>query len=157
MADIVTYPSPTELHFSRWIAAPVGVVWRVHTEWEHLQHWWGPEGFRLTSYEMDVRSGGHWKFMMHGPGPGGAATDYPNLIAYEAVEPEHTLAWSHGTFDTVHFHVKTTFTPERDGTRIDTTMRFPSQAVRDATATYGIPGHESTMGKLEDYLGRMLK
>lgn len=31
-------------------------------------------------------------------------------------------------------------------------MRLPSQAERDAKANYAVPGHESTMGKLEAYL-----
>ena len=97
---------------------------------------------------------------MQGPGVstdpsspfGGAPTDYPNLIQYEEVVPEVKLVWSHGNFDEVMFHVTTTFKAEGDGTRLETTMRLPSQAERDAKANYAVPGHESTMGKLEAYL-----
>jgi len=152
MGDTVTYPSATEIRFSRLLAAPITLVWRAHTEQGQLERWWGPEGFTTTTHELDVRAGGRWKFIMHGPGPDGQPRDYPNLIQYEEVVPEHKLVLSHGDFDKVMFHVTTVFTPEGEGTRLETTMRFATQAERDATATYGVPGHESTMGKLEVYL-----
>ncbi len=160
MSDTVTWPSPTELHFSRFIAAPVTLVWRAHTEQGQLERWWGPAAFSISTLELDVRSGGRWKFIMHGPATqpdagkafAGPPTDYPNLIQYESVIPEQELAWSHGDFETVRFHVTTTFATQGEGTRLETTMRFPSQAIRDATATYGIPGHASSMDKLEAYL-----
>lgn len=164
MSDIVTFPSPTEMHFSRFIAAPLTLVWRAHTEQGQLERWWGPDGFSITTHDMDVRPGGRWKFIMHGPGVstdpsapfGGPRTDYPNLIQYEEVVPEAKLVWSHGNFDEVMFHVTTTFKAEGEGTRLETTMRLPSQAERDAKATYAVPGHESTMGKLDAYLRQPL-
>lgn len=160
MSDIVTYPSPTEMHFSRRIAAPLALVWRAHTEQGQLERWWGPEGYSITTHEMDVRPGGSWKFVMRGPGAsanpaepfGGPTTDFPNLIHYEEVVHQQKLAWSHGDFVAVMFHVTTTFQAEGDGTRLETTMRLPSQAERDAKASFAVPGHESTMGKLEAYL-----
>ena len=158
MEDIVSYPSATELHFSRYIAAPLTLVWRAHTEQGQLERWWGPAGFTIVTHEMDVRPGGQWKFVMHGPAQGGLdhtqMVDYPNLICYQEVVPEQKLVWSHGSFDTVLFHVTTTFSAEGEGTRLQSTMRFPDQATRDATAQYGIPGHASTMEKLETYLQR---
>ncbi|MFN7981972.1 MAG: hypothetical protein U0Q11_08955 [Vicinamibacterales bacterium] len=33
-----------------------------------------------------------------------------------------------------------------------TTMTFPTQEQRDATARYGVPGHQSTMRRLEALL-----
>lgn len=43
MNDIVTCPSPTEVRFSRLIAASLAWVWRAHTEPGHLGRWWAPE------------------------------------------------------------------------------------------------------------------
>ena len=160
MSDTVTYPSPTDIHFSRWLAAPPTLVWRAHTEQGQLERWWGPEGYSLVTHELDVRPGGRWQFIMRGPGVsadpegpfGGPLTDFPNLIQYESVVPGELLAWSHGDFDQVLFHMHTTFRAEGDGTRLETTMRLPSQAERDAKAVYAVPGHASTMRKLEAYL-----
>lgn len=160
MSDTVTLPSPTEIHFSRFIAAPLTWVWRAHTEQGQLERWWGPEGYSITTHAMDVQPGGCWKFMMRGPGVstdpnapfGGPPTDYPNLIRYQEVVHGHKLVWSHGDFDEVLFEVTTTFQTEGEGTRLETTMRLPTQAERDAKATYAVPGHASTMLKLEAYL-----
>jgi uncharacterized protein YndB with AHSA1/START domain len=97
---------------------------------------------------------------MHGPGVevdpdspfSGPPTDYPNLIQYEEVEPEAKLVWSHGNFDDVMFRITTTFKAEGEGTRLETTMRLPTQVEREAKAAYAVPGHASTMSKLESYL-----
>lgn len=153
MADTISYPSTLEVRFSRPLAATPTLVWRAHTEQGQLERWWGPEGFVISAtHEMDVRTGGRWQFVMRGPGPGGAQTDYPNRIQYEEVVPEQRLSWAHGDFERVHFHVCTQFIPDGAGTRLDTTMRFATQAERDATLLYSIPGHESAMQRLETYL-----
>lgn len=163
MSDVVSYPSPTELRFSRVVGASPTLVWRAHTEQGQLERWWGPQGFTLNTHVMDVRPGGCWKFVMRGPvmdagaafdraPTGQPSVDYPNLIQYEEVVPRQRLAWAHGDFEQVMFHVTTTLAAEGEGTRLETTMRFPSQAHRDATASYGVPGHASAMRKLEAYL-----
>jgi len=160
MNEAVTYPSATQMHFSRLIAAPLTGVWRAHTEQGQLERWWGPEGFTVTTHELDVRPGGRWKFIMHGPGAKSSdqapddvpGTDFPNLIQYESVVPEQELAWAHGSFDAVLFHVITTFRAEGEGTRLETTMSWRNQAERDAMAGYAVPGHDSAMRKLEAYL-----
>ena len=55
------------------------------TDPEHVAKWWGPTGFTNTIYEMDVRPGGVWRFVMHGPD----GIDYQNKIVYiEVVKPE---------------------------------------------------------------------
>lgn len=160
MSDLVTYPSPTELHFSRFIAAPLTWVWRAHVEQGQLERWWGPAGFSITTLEMDVRSGGRWQFILHGPGVspdpnapfGGLPTGDPNLIQYEDVVPQERLVWSQSDLDGRMFHVTTTFQAEGDGTRLETTLRLPSEAERNAKATDAVPGHASSTGRLEAYL-----
>ena len=34
---------------------------------EHIVNWYGPKGFTDTVIEMDVRPGGMWRHVMHGP------------------------------------------------------------------------------------------
>ena len=49
---------------------------------------WGPKGFTNTIHEMDVRPGGVWRFVMHGPD----GVDYQNKIVYiEIVKPERLV------------------------------------------------------------------
>jgi uncharacterized protein YndB with AHSA1/START domain len=47
--------------------APRELVFRAWTESIHIAQWWGPTGFRTTIYEMNVRPGRVWRFVMHGP------------------------------------------------------------------------------------------
>src|SRR3954449_1876611 len=87
--------------------APRELVWKLWTDPHHVAQWWGPNGFTNTIHEMDVRPGGVWRFIMHGPD----GVDYPNRIVFiEVVEPER-LVYSHGgdEGDPVQFHVTVTF------------------------------------------------
>lgn len=63
--------------------------------WTDPKHiaWWGPNGFTNTIHEMNVKPGGVWRFIMHGPD----GTDYPNKILFiEVVKPER-LVYTHGS------------------------------------------------------------
>jgi len=74
-----------ELSISRVVNAPRELVWKVWTSPEHIKHWWGPGGFTNTISKMDVKPGGEWEFIMHGPD----GTDYKNKHIYkEIIEPE---------------------------------------------------------------------
>ena len=56
-----------------------------------MVQWWGPRGFRNTIQEMDVRPGGHWRFVMHGPD----GRDYPNHVVYVEVKRPERLVFKH--------------------------------------------------------------
>src|SRR5882757_7001803 len=63
-----------ELLLTRTLNAPVQLVWEVCTNPDHIKNWWGPNGFTNTIHVMDVKPGGVWDFIMHGPD----GTDYKN-------------------------------------------------------------------------------
>jgi len=52
---------------TRMLAAPRELVWKVLTTPEHFKQYWGPDGFRNTIKEMNVKVGGQILFTMHGP------------------------------------------------------------------------------------------
>jgi uncharacterized protein YndB with AHSA1/START domain len=56
-----------ELLITRTLNSPVELVWEVFTKPEHVVNWWGPNGFTNTINTMDVRPGGRWGLVMHGP------------------------------------------------------------------------------------------
>lgn len=133
--------------------APRDLVWKMWTDPAHIAQWWGPDGFTNTIHEMDVRPGGMWRFVMHGPD----GTDYPNKITYlEIVKPER-LVYQHGgekEFEAVNFQVTVTF--EEQGGKAKLSMRsvFPSAAARDhVVKNYGaIEGMHQHLGRLGDIL-----
>ncbi len=43
------------------------MVWEAWTDPKQVALWWGPNGFSTTIEQMDVRPGGVWKQVLHGP------------------------------------------------------------------------------------------
>ncbi|MDB5283445.1 MAG: activator of Hsp90 ATPase 1 family protein [Bacteroidota bacterium] len=42
-------------------------IFKAWTDPTQLAKWWGPKGFTNTFNEFDVKPGGKWNFIMHGP------------------------------------------------------------------------------------------
>jgi len=79
-----------ELVMSREFDAPRELVYEMWTNPEHVAWWYGPRGFTVTTESMDVRPGGSWKFVMHGPG----GWEHENHLVYSVVEPPSRLCFS---------------------------------------------------------------
>ena len=82
-----------ELSISRVVNAPRELVWKVWTSPEHIKHWWGPSGFTNTISKMEVKPGGEWEFIMHGPD----GTDYKNKHIYKEIIKPEKLVLEHVT------------------------------------------------------------
>ena len=77
-----------EIVITRVFDAPRELVFEMWTDPKHLAHWYGPRGFTITIQEMDVRPGGEWNMIMHGPD----GTNYPNHSVFtEVVKPERLV------------------------------------------------------------------
>jgi uncharacterized protein YndB with AHSA1/START domain len=138
---------------TRTFDAPRDLVFKMWTDPKHLAHWWGPKGFTTTTFAMDVKPGGVWRFVMHGPD----GRDYQNRITYVEVVPGERLVYKHGgdkDVEPVNFQVTTTFADAGGKTRVTTRMVFPSAAARDhIIKTYGAAeGLDQTMGRLAEHL-----
>ena len=146
-----------EIVITRAFAAPRELVWRAWTDPAHVAQWWGPNGFTNTIHEMDVRPGGVWRFIMHGPD----GVDYKNKIVFlEVVKPER-LVYKHAGDEgdePVNFHVTVTFAEQNGKTRLHMRMLFPSAEARDRVVeTYGaVEGLEQTIGRLAAYLATLV-
>jgi uncharacterized protein YndB with AHSA1/START domain len=150
-----TATADREIALTRVFDAPRELVFKAFTDPKHVIHWWGPNGFTNTIHEMDVRPGGVWRFVMHGPN----GVDYKNLIVYsEVVKPER-LAWAHGKDDggPPLFHTTATFAQENGKTRVTLTMIFATAAERDRTVKEvgAIEGGNQTLARLAVYLETM--
>ena len=145
-----------EIIITRVLDAPRELVWKAWTDPRHVVHWWGPNGFTNTIHEMNIRPGGVWRFIMHGPD----GVDYPNKIVYhEIVKPER-LVYSHGSgekSDTADFQTTVTFVEQGSRTKVTMRALFPSAADRDRVVKeYNvIEGGNQTLGRLAGYLAKM--
>jgi uncharacterized protein YndB with AHSA1/START domain len=77
VANAETSTSDREIVVKSTIQAPRDLVFELYTKAEHLAHWWGPNGFTVTTHAFDFRRGGVWDFIMHGPD----RTDYPTGLS----------------------------------------------------------------------------
>ena len=128
--------SPTadrEIVISRVFNAPRDLVFNAWTDSRHIAEWWGPNGFTTTVHEMDVRPGGVWRFVMHGPD----GVDYDNKVVFHEVVPPERLTFTHGTGapDDQGFEVTVTFVEESAGnTRLTLRQQYATTAERDYVA-----------------------
>jgi uncharacterized protein YndB with AHSA1/START domain len=137
--------------------APRELVFEAFTDPKHLSQWWGPEGFTTTTQSFDMRPGGVWRFVMHGPD----GRDYENRVTFEQVVRPERIAWRHGGGDDVEpVQFQTTVTFEDIGggrTRLTWRGVFPSAAERARVIKeYGADkGLVQTMSRLGDYLAKL--
>lgn len=80
-----------ELRISRLLNAPIELVWEVWTNPEHIKNWWGPNGFTNTISKMEVKTGGEWNLVMHGPD----GKDYKNKSVFTEVMEHKKIAYRH--------------------------------------------------------------
>ena len=142
-----------ELAFKRVFDAPRDLVFAVWTDPKHVAQWWGPNGFTTTTSSFDMRPGGIWRFVMHGPD----GRDYQNRVTYEEVVPPARIVYRHGggpDVEPVQFTQTITFDDLGGRTRITWRGDFPSAAERDRVIKeYGAgEGLVQTMARLADYV-----
>jgi uncharacterized protein YndB with AHSA1/START domain len=145
---------PAAIIATRVYDAPRALVFKVWSDPKHLAQWWGPDGFTTTTSAFDMRPGGVWRFVMHGPD----GRDYQNRITFDEVTPPERLRYHHGGGDDVEaMQFRTTVTFEDLGgtqTRLTLHAVFPSAAARERVIRdYGADkGAQQTLARLADYL-----
>ena len=136
-----------QLTLTRLIDAAPDKVWRCWTDPALLPLWFGPDGFSCNTKEIDLRTGGQWRFDMVAPD----GTVFPNRHRYTAQITARRLTFlMDGDDDTAPpMQVEVTLAPEGQGTRITQTITFPSDAAKTAALGYGADRLGlQTLGKL---------
>lgn len=151
LLDAVAGLLERQIVLARRLGAPPAMVFDAFVDPAQVVLWWGPKGFTTTTVEMDVRPGGHWKYVMHGPD----GTDYPNYQRYHEVVPPERLVYT--LADDEHgdgFHVTATFEAIEGGTLLLMVMEFPSAEARDFVVreSGAVEGGQQTVDRLEAHL-----
>ncbi len=147
-----------EIVLTRVFDAPRRMVWEAWTDPKQLVLWWGPKGFTTTIEQMDVRAGGVWKLVMHGPD----GTDYPNKSVFTEVVPlerlRYKLSGGKRGGPAAQFEMTATFEDDGDKTRITMRMVFASAEARaENVREYGsIEGGKQTLERLAEHLSDRL-
>jgi uncharacterized protein YndB with AHSA1/START domain len=148
--------NPPAMIGTRVLDAPRELVWSVWTDPKHLAQWWGPDGFSTTTSAFDLRPGGVWRFVMHGPD----GRDYQNRVTFDEIVRPERLVYHHGggsDVEPVQFRSTVTFEDLGGKTRITLRGVFPSLAERDRVIKeYGADkGLVQTLARLSEHLATL--
>jgi uncharacterized protein YndB with AHSA1/START domain len=148
--DDALVSSDREIVTTRVLDAPRERVFEAFRDPERLARWWGPAGFTNTFQEFDLRPGGEWRFVMHGPN----GADYPNhSVIVEVVRPERIV------FDHVsrpQFRMTITLAePAANQTQITWSMGFATAAECDRIRAFAEGANEQNLDRLAAELTRM--
>lgn len=135
---------------TRVIHAPRERVFEAFTDPAVLGTWWGPDGFTTTTQRFDLRPGGVWDLVMHGPD----GTDHPNHIVFREVEAPERIRYDHGASAVHPGGFQNTFVLEERGEATLVAMRtvFPTVEERDAAADAFVEGGEQTLARLASHV-----
>jgi len=144
--------SDRELVVTRTFDAPARLVFQAWTTPELFKQWWIPKasGVYFVSTEMDIRTGGSYRFMMGHPA---APEPMAFFGEYLEVTPHSRIVWTNdeehggGAVTTVTFE-------EHDGkTLLVMTDLHPSKEALDETIASGATdGFGQTFDQLEAFL-----
>jgi hypothetical protein len=142
-----------EIRISRLLNAPIELVWKVWTDPDHIKNWWGPNGFTNTISKMEVREGGEWDLVMHGPD----GTNYKNKSVFKEVVKHKKIVYEH--VSAPKFIATIQFNAIGSQTNIDWHMLFESkeqfiQVVKTFKADEGL---KQNIEKLGNYLQQFIK
>ena len=148
------FPSTTpdcEIVSSRIVNASIDFVYAAWTDPTHLKNWWGPAGFTNTFNEFDLRPGGKWSFIMHGPGKG----NYPNECEFIKIEKPALIIWKR--FSKPVFQVVVSFEEiSTDKTKIIFKQIFNSANECNKVRAFAIDKNEENFDRLELELKKMI-
>jgi len=155
---------------SRTLNAPREIVFDAFTKPEEMKKWWGPKGFTVIAWKMDLRPGGTYHYGMRAPD---GTPMWGKFIYREIVRPERIVfinsfsdenggVTRHPMAPDWPLQMITTFTVEDLGdgkTRLTiTSMAFDAteaeRAVFDAHHDSMTQGWTGTLDQLETYLAK---
>ena len=147
---------PAAMIGTRILDAPRALVFQMWTDPKHLSQWWGPDGFTTTTSAFDMRPGGVWRLVMHGPD----GRDYENRVTFDEIVKPERLVYHHGGGDDVEpvqFRTTVTFDDLGGRTRVMLRGEFPSaeeraRVIREYGADKGLV---QTLARLAEYVAGM--
>ncbi len=147
----------TELVMERFFNAPPELVYAMYTEPQHLQNWWGPNGWKTENLQMDVRPGGIWHYCMRSED----GQESWGKALYEKVEKPHLLVYTDKFSDEAGndaqgfpaMKIIDEFVEEENGTLLVSRTVFDSEEdLRKVTDMGAVEGTMESFDRLEHYL-----
>jgi uncharacterized protein YndB with AHSA1/START domain len=153
-----------ELHFERYFAAPLDVVWRAWTEADRLRAWWGPEKTTVAECEIDLRLGGRLYIVTVASKAMGkyAGTRWPMEGTFTRIDEPQRLtynarSWTEGAEATQTIHHTNDLSLTDHGEKTSLTLHVAITEIRPGPkaklAVFGIKGaYKSQLDALQKHL-----
>jgi uncharacterized protein YndB with AHSA1/START domain len=148
--EIFSTTPDCEIVTTRIVNASIQLAFKAWTDPNHLINWWGPAGFTNTFNEFDLRPGGKWSFIMHGPDKG----NYPNEVEFIKIDKPNLIFWKRHSKPL--FKVLATFEEvSSDKTKIVFKMIFDTAEECNKLKPFVVDKNEENFDRLEVELTRM--
>ena len=153
----ITVPNDNEIVMTRHFDAPRQLVFDAHTKPEHIVRWFGLRGETMPVCEVDLRVGGHWRYVLtwQGEEMGMYGTfqeiDPPErVVTTENFEGELFEAMGGGTVNTMVLE-------EHEGrTTMTLTVNYRTKEQRDAVLASPMEqGAGESFDRLEELLATL--
>ena len=139
-----------EIISRRLIAFPRQLVWKAWTDPVHLARWWGPKGFTNTFHQFDLRPGGEWVFVMHGPD----GANFDNKSVFVEIVPQERIVFDH--LSKPQFRVTASFEENIGRTDVTFRMTFKSADECAVLRAFVTKANEQNFDRIEDELAKMI-
>lgn len=147
------WPLDREIVLARVIDASRESVFDAWTDPEQLTAWFGPRDLTIETHEIDIRTGGLWRFDMVAPD----GIRYDNRMTFLRIDRPYLIEVDHGSDkddDPGKFRMLVTFDEQTDGKTVLTLRQMhPTRALRDGAIGFGaVEFGGQTLDKLAEHL-----
>ncbi|MBS1968836.1 MAG: SRPBCC domain-containing protein [Bdellovibrionales bacterium] len=139
-----------EIITTRTVNASPEHVFKAWTHPHYLALWWGPKDFRNTFHEFDLKPGGAWNFVMHGPN----GVDYPNSSQFVEIKIPNRLVLNH--ISKPQFQIVVTFEEAGSQTKVTFRQIFPTKDEADKIRAFVTEANEQNMDRMEAVVAEMI-
>ena len=150
-------PSATEIKVVRRLTSNRDTLWTMWTQAQHLQHWWGPQGWTMPICQVDFRPGGTWFYCLQDPD----GNRYCNKTIYGVIDAPHSFSAvdvftdedGNTNEELPAGHTYYTFEEVSGETVLTGLTRYKSQEARDQIIEMGVEaGINDSFNRLDVYL-----
>jgi uncharacterized protein YndB with AHSA1/START domain len=148
----ISAPGERDIVLSRAFNAPRALVFKAYTRPNMIRQWLGPEGWRVTDCEIDLRAGGAYRFVKRHVS--GVETSwrgiYSRVVAPERLDSTFRYFQPQRSDETA---ATVLFSDEAGDTRLTVFFQFESRDARDRTLASPL---QRNMDQSYDALGRLM-
>jgi uncharacterized protein YndB with AHSA1/START domain len=136
-----------EIVSTRSFKASREILWQAFADPVQLAQWWGPKGFTNTIETFDLRPGGKWRIVLHGP----RGADFVNDKTFLEVRPLEQVVFRHE--QPMHsFQMTIRFDADSAGTTMTWQMLFDRAAECAKVKPFIVDANEENFDRLEAHL-----